>query len=150
MHYIKVIDQDTTVFPYSVWQLRVDNPNVCFPKDISDSTLAEWGVYPVVVVDKPEVDFYHVAELLQQPSLIEGVWVLGWGTRDKNQDEIDEEAANARAIRNAKLAECDWTQLKDSPLSPEVSLLWADYRQALRDVTSQDLFPFVIAWPVAP
>ena len=40
-----------------------------------------------------------------------------------------------RAVRNRKLARCDWTQAPDSPLSEEKKKEWATYRQALRDLT---------------
>jgi len=49
-----------------------------------------------------------------------------------------------RAERNSKLAQCDWTQLPDAPVD---AATWAVYRQALRDITTQD-DPFNIEWPV--
>ena len=51
-----------------------------------------------------------------------------------------------RAERNAKLAQCDWTQLSDVPIN---TAAWATYRQELRDITTQD-DPFNIAWPSEP
>jgi hypothetical protein len=58
-----------------------------------------------------------------------------------------EQAKSVRATRDAKLAECDWTQVADAPVDKTV---WATYRQALRDVTAQDGFPWTITWPDAP
>jgi hypothetical protein len=58
-----------------------------------------------------------------------------------------EQAKNVRATRGAKLAECDWTQVADAPVDKTV---WATYRQALRDVTAQEGFPWTITWPDAP
>ena len=55
-----------------------------------------------------------------------------------------EQAKNVRATRDAKLAECDWTQVADAPVDKAV---WATYRQALRDVTAQDGFPWTVEWP---
>lgn len=54
-----------------------------------------------------------------------------------------------RQKRNSLLAASDWTQVADSPLSPEKRTAWAEYRQQLRD------FPETCdvddpAWPVAP
>lgn len=54
----------------------------------------------------------------------------------------------ARANRDKLLARTDWTQGKD--ISAEVSTKWTAYRQALRDITSQEGFPTNIAWPVKP
>lgn len=39
-----------------------------------------------------------------------------------------------RLIRNRLLAQCDWTQAADSPLSDSKKAEWATYRQALRDL----------------
>lgn len=46
---------------------------------------------------------------------------------------------NIRSTRNRLLVESDWTQLPDSPLSTEKKAEWAIYRQALRDITNQDI-----------
>ena len=40
-----------------------------------------------------------------------------------------------RAVRNKRLADCDWTILPSSPLSAEKQDEWKVYRQALRDIT---------------
>jgi len=58
-----------------------------------------------------------------------------------------EQAKSVRVTRDAKLAECDWTQVADAPVDKAV---WATYRQALRDVTAQTGFPWTITWPVEP
>ena len=58
-----------------------------------------------------------------------------------------EQASAVRQSRNDKLAECDWTQVADSPVDKTV---WATYRQALRDITTQNGFPWSVTWPDAP
>ena len=58
-----------------------------------------------------------------------------------------EQAKSVRVTRDAKLAECDWTQVADSPVDKAV---WATYRQALRDVTTQTGFPWTTVWPTKP
>ena len=57
-----------------------------------------------------------------------------------------------RAIRNRKLAECDWTILPSSPLSAEKQDEWKVYRQALRDITNtyQSMDDDGFAWPTKP
>jgi hypothetical protein len=55
-----------------------------------------------------------------------------------------------RGRRSWLLAECDWTQLADAPLSAEIKAAYAIYRQALRDVTAQVGFPDTIDWSVDP
>lgn len=58
-----------------------------------------------------------------------------------------EQATSVRAARNSKLAACDWTQLADSSADKPS---WATYRQALRDIPSQEGFPWTVTWPVEP
>jgi len=58
-----------------------------------------------------------------------------------------EQASVVRQSRSDRLADCDWTQVADSPVDKAV---WATYRQALRDITTQDGFPWTITWPDAP
>jgi hypothetical protein len=58
-----------------------------------------------------------------------------------------EQAKSVRASRDEKLKDCDWTQVADAPVDKAV---WATYRQALRDVTTQTGFPWTVTWPDAP
>ena len=58
-----------------------------------------------------------------------------------------EQAKSVRASRDAKLADCDWTQVADAPVDKAV---WATYRQALRDITTQEGFPWTVTYPDAP
>ena len=47
--------------------------------------------------------------------------------------DYDAQWAVVREQRNARLAASDWTQLPDAPVDASV---WAEYRQALRDLPS--------------
>ena len=58
-----------------------------------------------------------------------------------------EQATSVRKQRAEKLSETDWTQLTDAPVN---SALWATYRQALRDVPTQEGFPWEVTWPTQP
>lgn len=62
----------------------------------------------------------------------------------------EDQAAQIRQERNAKLAECDWTQLSDTPLNPEAKAAWAFYRENLRMVPEQPGFPWNVQWPPQP
>ena len=56
-------------------------------------------------------------------------------------------AESVRNERDRLLTLCDWTQVADAPVDQEA---WRSYRQALRDITSQEGFPGDVDWPVAP
>ena len=55
--------------------------------------------------------------------------------------------SHIRDKRNTLLQQSDWTQVADAPVDQAA---WATYRQALRDVTTQEGFPEAVVWPVAP
>lgn len=58
-----------------------------------------------------------------------------------------EQAKAMRTQRGEKLAVTDWTQVADAPVDKTV---WATYRQALRDITTQEGFPWNVVWPTQP
>jgi hypothetical protein len=63
-------------------------------------------------------------------------------------DEATAKKANeVRKERNALLSSTDWTQVADAPVDQAA---WATYRQALRDVTTQQGFPWTVDWPEQP
>ena len=55
-----------------------------------------------------------------------------------------------RDKRNQLLAETDWVVVMHSEKGTAVPSDWAAYRQALRDITSQQGFPDTINWPTKP
>lgn len=62
-----------------------------------------------------------------------------------------EQAKSVRTQRGEKLKDSDWTQVADALLdAPVTKTAWAEYRQALRDVTNQEGFPWTITWPEQP
>lgn len=66
-------------------------------------------------------------------------------TEEERYDQADQVAKQERFT---KLLACDWSQGLDVPEATR--LLWQPYRQALRDITLQDEYPFAIVWPNSP
>ncbi len=64
--------------------------------------------------------------------------------------ELETRGNDVRVDRDAKLVESDWTVLTDSPLTTAKKTAWKTYRQALRDISSQEGFPDNITWPSQP
>lgn len=58
----------------------------------------------------------------------------------------EKQAKSIRDQRNQKLKETDWRFRSD--MTP--SQAWKDYCQSLRDITSQEGFPWTITWPTEP
>ena len=139
-------------YPYNLAQLKQANPNCSFPKNPGDDVLEAFGMQRVFFSTPPAVSSEQVLEE-QTPVFDTDAqrWSQVWSVRDMTEEEIAArnaaQAASIRASRNDKLAECDWTQLPDAPVDQAA---WAIYRQALRDVTVQDGFPWNVTWPQEP
>lgn len=60
--------------------------------------------------------------------------------------------ASTREIRAAMLAETDWTQTADSPLTDAKKAEWRTYRQKLRDLSDHVNWPELedFDWPTKP
>jgi len=151
--YVKISNGAVDQFPYTVGNLRRDNPNTSFPKKPSDEMLQSWGVYRVTVLSQPS--YTERTQNIQQedaPSLVDGSWVLGWSVTEKTSEEISEfdsmVADSNRFTRNELLAETDWWALSDQTMTAEQTA----YRQALRDITGHTNWPNLNEsdWPTKP
>ena len=148
-------------------EFRALHPNTSMPQQLSEELLNEFGAD--VVFEGPQATGGTVYQYSQAAGVeqINGKWytkyVLGPTFIDTVVDGVTttalehenaykaqkdaEQAKSVRATRDAKLAECDWTQVADAPVDKAV---WATYRQALRDITTQTGFPWTVEWPDAP
>jgi len=139
-------------YPYTIGDLRRDNPQTSFPKIINQETLSSYGVVEVQTQTTPEFNpATQRIETSYMPVLVNGVWSITKTVVNKNQDQIAADTVSksveVREQRNRLLTESDWTQVLDAPVDRTA---WSTYRQALRDITAQEGFPWDITWPVKP
>jgi hypothetical protein len=152
--YVKATNEQAEIFPYTLGMLRKDYPNTSFPKQPSDKLLGQYGMYRVNAAPEPIYDerTQRIAKK-DLPDFIDGKWVIAWSVFQKEQEQVDQEneaqAEAVRSQRNNLLAKSDWTVLADSPLTEEQRTEWVTYRQALRDISNADGFPYV-AFPAEP
>lgn len=151
--FVKATNGQIDQYPYTVGDLRRDNPNTSFPKRIPEVTMATFGMFPVGYEAAPDYDLMtHRIEHSNMPVLKDGKWVLTKTVVPLTAEQLAaRDAAKANEVREkraALIAETDWMALSDTTLSPE----WAAYRQALRDITNHANFPYLDAadWPVKP
>lgn len=147
--YLRIID-NTIYYPYTIEDLKKDNPNISFPTNLSDILLEEgWQMFKVENIAKPNDYTKNITEGI--PQFTNGKYYQNWIQTDSTQAEIDQRISDkwdeVREQRNQLLQECDWTQLVDIPQNTKD--LWILYRQQLRDITSQSN-PYFITWPVKP
>ena len=147
--FAKITNGVVEKYPYTIGQLRKENPNVSFPKVIEDTDLEAFSCFKVEKREKPEIDYTQNLEckVIKQS----GKWVESWKIVNASTDEVFErtsqKAEQVRAERNDFLSESDWTQVADAPVDKNA---WGTYRQALRDITSQTGFPWSVVWPIKP
>ena len=138
--FIRITNGNPT--PYTIGQLRRDNPQISFPKDIPLEILVSFDVHPVKVTPPPQIDS-NTHLLTQDVQLIDDEWRRVWQEVELPQDQVED---NIRFRRDGLLQETDWMALSDNTMTPE----WATYRQALRDITGQEGFPYSVNWPAEP
>jgi hypothetical protein len=140
-------------YPYTTGDLKRANPQTSFPSEISDASLLEYGVHRVFFATQPELTATQVLEE-GTPVFADGRWTQTFTVRDMTAEEVSSrdgaQAAAVRAERDAKLAACDWRVIKALESNTPQDFAWAEYRQALRDVTAQTGFPWTVNWPVTP
>ena len=131
-------------------EFRALHPNTSMPQQLSEELLNDFGADVVFEGPQAQPTRYQIgfADGVEQ---IDGKWYTKYSVAEMDSEAITakdaEQAKSVRASRDAKLAECDWTQVADAPVDKAV---WATYRQALRDITTQTGFPWTVEWPVAP
>ena len=151
--YVKLSNGAIEQYPYTLGDLRRDNPNTSFPKRPNAEVLTGYGMYSVTRLPVPTHD--KRTEFVQEqanPVLNGDVWEVGYGIQTKTEEQIAEYdnavSLNARTLRNSLLAETDWMALSDVTMSTEMTT----YRQALRDITNHANWPNLqdADWPVKP
>jgi hypothetical protein len=144
-------------------------PSTCFPAAITEDIYDAFGFDIVYKGELPALTNPYQTYVRQGAEELDGSWytktILGpvFEEHLDSDDEtvtveaqlaehklnIDTRAAEElRGQRNVKLANSDWTQLTDSPSVDQEE--WSEYRQQLRDVPSQEGFPFEGSWPIDP
>lgn len=87
--YVLAPNQIVEKFPYSIGDLRKDNPQTSFPKNPSEATLASYNVFPVV---STSVAYDPTTEVAIQEGChfnqAENRWETSWIVRDLTPEEV--------------------------------------------------------------
>ena len=148
-------------------EIRKLNPNVSLPKVWNSNVYEALGIDPVLETPKPATTGdYKVIVRDGAEQDANSNWVQKWVERDMFSDTTEDgvtttkaehetayqakldadKAESIRSERDQKLKDTDWMGLSDVTMSTD----WATYRQALRDIPSQEGFPNTITWPDEP
>lgn len=146
MTYALIKDGAVVEYPVYEGEIKQRFPSTSFPLPF----LPPDGY--VLVHDAPAPQAGHEEDFAEvTPVLIDGTWTRAWEVTPAEPAVIAERVAQKeqeiRSRRNSLLANTDWTQLADCPVD---SSEWAAYRQELRDLPSQEGFPWQVEWPQPP
>lgn len=152
-------------------QFRAENSNTSFPPQLTAEIIDSFGYDPVL--EGPQATTIPPYQYSQRDGVVEvnGQWFTHYIAGPVFQDYTDDQgvlhtaaeqyeaycfqkdtqqADAVRTDRNKRLADCDWTQLADSPLDTTTKAAWATYRDELRAVPQQAGFPWDVVWPTEP
>ena len=141
--FVKITNGQVEKAPYTIGEFRKAHPNKSFPRDIPANILEADGVYVIKETTPPTVDKKTHTYSWEVQS-VNGVWTQVWSTGQRDETVA---AKNVRDERDRLLAKSDWTQVADAPVD---SAAWSVYRRSLRDIPSQEGFPWNVVWPDQP
>lgn len=104
-----------------------------------------------------DVDLFEEVTLIRDKNRV-AIGIESWNIKDKPRPTEEELRAIdrfcnpyadqfAKRERDKLLAETDWTQVVDTPLTDQKRDRYKKYRQELRDISKQKSFPHNIIWP---
>lgn len=170
MSYVKITNGAVTTYPYTVGQLRRDNPNVSFPRNVPIEIMRRYGMRPVTTEAMPDYNpltqkvvtattpTKNVIRLMTEEDATDPItnevdtdlvgtplygndWVLTRTVVNLTTDEVT--ANNTKtATANRSIRDAKLAETDFYALSDvTMSDAMATYRQALRDITGHDNWP---------
>ena len=96
MLYAKVENGAIVSYPYSIHNLRKDNPNTSFPKTaLAEERLrSDYGVVEVSEVNMTHSETHNVSE--GSPTNVGGAWAQVWNLTPKTAEELNAEVRSNR------------------------------------------------------
>ena len=170
MSYVKITNGAVAKYPYSTGQLRRDNPNVSFPRNIPLGIMRRYGMRPVTTEAMPDYDpltqkvttattpTRNVVRLMTEEDATDPItnevntdlvgtpiygndWVLTRTVVDLTAEEIAEQDAATAETNRAKRNELLAATDYLALSDMTLSTEMTTYRQALRDITSHANWP---------
>lgn len=143
--------ENDQIVEYPINDLAKTYPNISFPANLHKHSMLPDGIVYVNQTTPPDYNQFTHKAISTVPAKVAEEWFSSWEVVPLDAMEIERQkssiAKQVRSRRNKLLSESDWTQVSDSPVDKQA---WANYRQALRDLTSQTEFPLNVIWPVKP
>ena len=144
MTYAKIIDGAVVKYPFTAADMKADFPELDFTSGFTDEVLAACSAVAVELGPVPphsnSTHTFHTTVELDDAGK-----ALAVITAQKRRPE--EAAYNIRQARDITIKQTDWVITRSVERGEPVPKDYADYREALRDITEQEGFPFDVVWP---
>ena len=143
--YAKIIDGALVKYPYYLEEMRSEYPDATVPDEPSDEELAACDAKRAIMGPSPthssRTHSFSTSFTDNKDGSVSIILV---------PDELDRRIAefNMRDARDSALTRCDWVITRAFEEGTPVPANYLAYRNALRDLPSQDGFPYSYVWPV--
>jgi len=143
--YAKIIDGALVKYPYFLEDMRAEYPDVWISDEPTDEELAACNAKKAVMGPNPtqssRTHTFSTSFTANKDGSVTIVYV---------PHEIDRRLAefNMRDARDAALTRCDWVMTRAFEEGTVAPANYLVYRQALRDLPTQEGFPYEYVWPV--
>jgi hypothetical protein len=152
--YARIENNIAVEYPLYEGDLQRRFPNLQFPMDTHGTQIPDGyaRVYPGYV-ENPDYNFSYKEVM---PVLVDGKFVQHWDvtvlTDEEKQNKLLSVGTRVRASRDQLLQTSDVLVTADrwESYSAEKKTALSTYRQTLRDIPSQEGFPYSITWPTLP
>ena len=145
--YAKIVDGALVKYPYSLEEMRADNPDVEVLDAPSDATLALCSARRATMGPAPTKSSRTHSFSLSFSDSADGSVEIVYAASELSRGLAE---FNMRDARNSALTRCDWVITRAYEEGAPVPADYLAYRQALRDLPSQARFPYDYVWPQEP
>lgn len=145
MIYARIEGGKITEYPIYPGDLRLRFPHVSFPVGDFDPPTGYVSIEETPMPEAPDGHYVVEGAPFKQNKRWTQNWELVPFTEEQLRQRTESQWSIVRAERNQRLAETDWTQIPDAPLTDGQRDQWKVKRQHWRDVTNQT-DPFNIEW----
>jgi hypothetical protein len=145
--YAKIIDGALVKYPYSLEEMRAEYPDATLSDEPTDEELAVCSAKRAVMGANPAHSSRTHSFTLSFTANRDGSVTI-----NPVPHELDRQIAefNMRDARNSALTRCDWVMTRAFEEGTPVPEDYVAYRKALRDLPSQEGFPYTYVWPTEP
>ena len=145
MAYAKIENNTVVKYPYTVAAMKADFPEVDFNAEITDELLTSCSAVVVKMGTIPAHSssthiFNTTVEINEDGEAIAIITAT--------ERRLEEAAFNLRHSRDIALQKTDWVITRALEEGNPVPANYVTYRNALRDLPSQEGFPYEYIWPV--